>query len=63
MIYLLLLIALQPNDPSYTEPDYGTPNRTPTAERECASPDGNPDGSWCVWTNPANGKKYLVDKS
>ena len=34
----------------------------PTIETQgdCMYPDGNPDGSWCIWTNPANGLKYFV---
>ena len=31
-----------------------------TFEHECASRQGNPDGTWCLWTNPDNGLRYLV---
>lgn len=27
----------------------------------CVTETGNPDGNWCIWTNPANGKQYVVD--
>lgn len=31
----------------------------PITTTECVFPSGNPDGTWCWYTNPANGKKYM----
>lgn len=31
-----------------------------TFEHECVNGrQGNPDGTWCLWTNPDNGLRYL----
>lgn len=34
-------------------------SRTTLWSQECVYPEGNPDGSWCWYTNPANGLRYL----
>lgn len=33
----------------------------PTFEHECTNgPQGNPNGDWCLWTNPHNGLRYVI---